>query len=187
MDRIYMIGRILQRFPLSVFLSFWKNLPKPNFFVSSEKRVLCSSLQDDKKCRLRTFERKIELSGDMMDTSLILSNISKHISLDERERDFFMSLLDWKKYKAKQFLLREGDVCRFLFFVNKGCLRGFTTDRNGFEHVLNFAPPDWWMADLYSLITQKTGDAQHSGVGRNGGLDALEAESGTTLRRGAKV
>lgn len=91
----------------------------------------------------------------MMDASLILSNISKHISLDDGERDFFTSLLEWKKYKSKQFLLREGDVCRYLFFVNKGCLRGFTTDKNGFEHVLNFAPPDWWMADLYSLITQR--------------------------------
>jgi len=104
---------------------------------------------------LRTFERKIELSGDTMDTSLILSNISKHIRLDDGEWDFFTSLLEPKKWKPRQFVLREGDTCRYSLFVNRGCLRGFTTDKNGFEHVLSFAPPDWWMADLYSLITQK--------------------------------
>jgi len=37
-------------------------------------------------------------------------------------------------------------------------LRGYTVDENGFEHILQFAPPDWWIADMYSLITQKSGN-----------------------------
>lgn len=31
------------------------------------------------------------------------------------------------------------------------------TNEKGFEHVLNFAPQNWWIADMYSLITQKLG------------------------------
>lgn len=54
-------------------------------------------------------------------------------------------------------LLKEGEVCRFSSFVTQGCLRGFSVDNNGFEHVLNFAPPNWWIADMYSLISQKPG------------------------------
>jgi CRP-like cAMP-binding protein len=36
-------------------------------------------------------------------------------------------------------------------------LRGYTIDKNGIEHVLSFAPPGWWMADLYSLFSEKPG------------------------------
>ncbi|MBI3883204.1 MAG: Crp/Fnr family transcriptional regulator [Sphingobacteriales bacterium] len=92
-----------------------------------------------------------------MDHSLILDNISKHISLNENELQFFVSLLENKKVKAKKDLLSEGEICKHSIFVTKGCLRGFTIDNEGFEHVLNFAPPGWWMADMYSLLSQKPG------------------------------
>jgi len=89
--------------------------------------------------------------------SSILNNIAKHIRLTPEEAQHFSSLLEAKTYRAKKMVLSEGAVCHHSIFVTKGCLRGFTTDKNGFEHVLSFAPPDWWMADLYSLITQKPG------------------------------
>ena len=54
-------------------------------------------------------------------------------------------------------LLKDGEICRYSSFVVQGCLRGYSVDENGFEHVLNFAPQNWWIADMYSLITQKPG------------------------------
>ena len=88
---------------------------------------------------------------------LILNNISGYIHLDENEKTFFVSLLKPVKLKRRQILLKEGEICRFSSFVTDGCLRGFSVDENGFEHVLNFAPQNWWIADMYSLITQKPG------------------------------
>lgn len=87
----------------------------------------------------------------------IIDNISKHITLDEEERAFFVSLLTHKKVKLRQRLLNEGDICRHSTFVINGCLRGYTIDQNGFEHILSFAPSDWWIADMYSLLSQKPG------------------------------
>src|ERR1700761_3713088 len=92
-----------------------------------------------------------------MSFDLILNNIAKYIHLDEDEKSRFTSFLESKKIKRKQFLLSEGDVCKYSAFVTKGCLRGYTVDKGGNEHVLGFAPPDWWIADMYSLITQKPG------------------------------
>ncbi len=89
---------------------------------------------------------------------LILQNISRHIRLTEEEQAHFVSLLTLKKIKRKQFLLQEGDVCRHSAFVTEGCLRSYTVDGNGFEHVLQFAPPDWWIADMYSILSQKPGN-----------------------------
>ncbi len=92
-----------------------------------------------------------------MPATLILQNIQQHISLTPEEQQHFLSLLVAKKIKRKQYFLREGEVCRHSAFVVQGCLRGYTVDKNGFEHVLSFAPPDWWMGDMYSLLSHKPG------------------------------
>jgi len=92
-----------------------------------------------------------------MSSSIIIESISRHISLSSDEQKYFISLLQTKKYKQKQLALQSGQVCKYSTFVIKGCLRGFTIDNYGNEHVLNFAPVGWWIADMYSLLTQKTG------------------------------
>ncbi len=93
-----------------------------------------------------------------MQTSLILANIGKHIELQADEAGFFLSLLKEKQIKRKQHLLRENEVCFHSVFVNSGCLRGYTLDKNGYEHILQFAPPGWWIADMYSMLTRQPGE-----------------------------
>jgi len=87
----------------------------------------------------------------------LLNNISKYIHLNGVEKDIFLAYLKQKNIKRKEFILNEGEVCRDSIFVASGCLRGYTIDKNGVEHVLSFAPPGWWIADMYSLISQKPG------------------------------
>ena len=89
-----------------------------------------------------------------MDTNLILQNISRHIELDRTETDFFISLLQTKKLKRKELLLKQGDICKTENFIVKGCLRTYTIDNNGFEHIVLFGIEDWWVGDLYSFLTQ---------------------------------
>ncbi|MCC6459341.1 MAG: Crp/Fnr family transcriptional regulator [Saprospiraceae bacterium] len=96
---------------------------------------------------------------------LIVQNISKYIRLSPEEEAHFVSLLGRQHLKKKQFLLQEGEVCRHSAFVTRGCLRGYTLDSNGLEHILQFAPPDWWIADMYSLLSQQPGTLN---------IDALE-------------
>lgn len=93
-----------------------------------------------------------------MSHTIILKNIAKHIALNNTEEALFVSLLEYQKVKSQKMILRQGDVCRYSIFVTNGCLRGFTIDANGFEHVLSFAPQDWWIADMYSLLSQKAGN-----------------------------
>ncbi|MFD1256469.1 Crp/Fnr family transcriptional regulator [Mucilaginibacter terrae] len=95
-----------------------------------------------------------------MDTPLqmIINNVSKHIVLTSAEKDIFTGMLQAKNLKRKQPWISTGDVCRHSAFVTAGCLRGYTVDSNGFEHVLSFAPTDWWMADMYSLLTHQPGN-----------------------------
>lgn len=100
-----------------------------------------------------------------MDASLIVNTIRKHVQLSKQEEDYFLSLLKSKKLKKKEFLMHENDVHVFTAFVTQGCLRSYSIDRNGFEHILQFAPSGWWISDLYSLLTQSPGKLN---------IDALE-------------
>jgi CRP/FNR family transcriptional regulator, anaerobic regulatory protein len=92
-----------------------------------------------------------------MHHELLLQNIGKHISLNEEEKEQVVSFFKWKKLKKKQFLLHEGDIQKQAAFVTAGCMRSYSIDKNGFEHVLQFAPPGWWIGDMRSYINQQPG------------------------------
>ncbi len=98
------------------------------------------------------------LTQNYMHTNIILNNITKHIQISEQEQEYFLSLLQEKTVKKKQLILRDGEICKHSAFIVSGCLRAYTIDTNGFEHILQFAPTDWWIADMYSWITQKAGN-----------------------------
>jgi len=84
-------------------------------------------------------------------TALIKQNITNHISLSEEETAAFCSLFRQKQVEKKSFLLRQGEVCKFEGFVNKGLFRVYHIDQNGFEQILYFAAENWWITDIDSF------------------------------------
>ena len=90
-----------------------------------------------------------------MNTEPILNNVSKHIVLNVKEKNFFISLLEASLLKRKEVYLRAGEICKHSAFVVDGALKSFTVDADGREHILSFATRDWWIADMYSYISQK--------------------------------
>jgi CRP-like cAMP-binding protein len=85
---------------------------------------------------------------------LILKNIARFVTLSPDEEQYFVSLLKARALKKKQYLLQEGDISRYQYFVNKGCLRTYSIDEKGEEHIIQFALEDWWTGDMYSFLTQ---------------------------------
>ena len=92
-----------------------------------------------------------------MDTTLILQNVVRHIVLTAREERYFLSLLEARSMKRKDMFLSAGTVCRHSAFVLRGAMKSYTVDRQGKEHILSFAVRDWWISDLYSLISRNPG------------------------------
>jgi len=85
---------------------------------------------------------------------LLKENILKHISLSQNEIEEFVNLFEKKEIRKKEFLLREGDVCRFEAFVVKGLFRVYHIDQNGFEQILYFAIENWWITDIDSFCNE---------------------------------
>ncbi len=90
-----------------------------------------------------------------MKHQLILKNISRFITLNQKEQDLYISLLTEKKIKKKDFLLRKGEIARYDYFISKGCLKIYNIDHKGSEHITMFAVENWWSGDMASFITQQ--------------------------------
>ena len=89
--------------------------------------------------------------------NLLLKNIAKHVTLTPEEEERVLFLTEAQAFKAKTVLLKAEEVCTQSYFVTKGILRSYTIDENGVEHVVSFACPEWWIADMYSYLSQSKG------------------------------
>ena len=60
--------------------------------------------------------------------------------------------------EKKENLTHSGHLCDPLFFVAKGCVHAFFTDRQGVEKTIMFAIEDWWITDFLAFHHQKNTD-----------------------------
>jgi CRP-like cAMP-binding protein len=67
-------------------------------------------------------------------------------TLTSEEINFMRSVVLPKQLKKGDFLIREGEVPRHGAFVCKGFLRSYFVDNKGKEHVVQFAPENWWIS-----------------------------------------
>ncbi|MGI9190634.1 MAG: Crp/Fnr family transcriptional regulator [Chitinophagaceae bacterium] len=57
-----------------------------------------------------------------------------------------------KKIPKGTILLRAGENSHGLFRVMKGCLKSYVVDKAGKEHIVYFAPEDWIISDMDSIL-----------------------------------
>jgi len=108
---------------------------------------------------------------------LLHTHIKKRVPLNKKELNLCDQFFTPRKVKKRQFLLQEGDVCKHLAFVNTGCLRDYTVDHKGEEHVIQFAIRDWWISDLNSFL---------GGSNSTHNIDALDDSEVLLLEREAR-
>ena len=104
----------------------------------------------------RNFEKgfnKREIVLIMFD--ILRTHIMKKVQLSDEEFSLATTFFIPKKVRKRQFLLQEGDDCKWLIFVSKGCLRCYSVDGKGEEHIVRFAVEGWWISDIQSFVTGK--------------------------------
>lgn len=89
----------------------------------------------------------------MTNFDLLVRSISKHVDITADEQAYLISLFSSQSLKTREYLIREGDICRFEYFVDTGCLRSFYLDRFGKDHTMMFALKGWWTGNLNSFLT----------------------------------
>jgi CRP/FNR family transcriptional regulator, anaerobic regulatory protein len=85
-------------------------------------------------------------------TTQILYSIQSIVRLNTDEIAAFLAILTVKQLKKKEYLLREGQICDKIFFINSGCMRLFYTVE-GEENTIQFFFSDAWYTDYTSFLT----------------------------------
>jgi CRP-like cAMP-binding protein len=84
---------------------------------------------------------------------LFFKELKEKVDFSNNEIGIIKEELTPKKIRKRQYLLQEGDVCKFISFVERGTMRSYTVDEKGAEHIMQFALEGWMIADLYSFLT----------------------------------
>ncbi|QWX83645.1 Crp/Fnr family transcriptional regulator [Cellulophaga sp. HaHaR_3_176] len=86
-----------------------------------------------------------------MPENTLIRFLESNIPIEKSAVREYLSTLKTRKVKKGEQLLKQGDICKHTFFVEKGLLRYFSIDKKGKENVLQFAPENWFITDRESV------------------------------------
>lgn len=86
----------------------------------------------------------------MVNQSNLLAAFSKHVELTDEESNFLLSVIVPQRIKQGDVIESAGEITRYFIYVGSGCLLSYYTDKQGNEHVIQFALAGWWTGDIHS-------------------------------------
>lgn len=89
-------------------------------------------------------------------TVSIYDNIVEKINISDDDFNKFVELTKKKFISKNDFFISEGDVSKYIAFVNSGVLYSYVTDEKGNKHVVQIAPENHWISDLFSFFSLET-------------------------------
>ena len=77
---------------------------------------------------------------------VLLAYFERIFVLTKEDEALIKSLFIPANMKKGEFLVRESEIPKYGAFVCHGLLRSYLIDDNGKEHILQFAPENWWIS-----------------------------------------
>jgi len=84
--------------------------------------------------------------------NVLFKHIEDKIQFTDRDKKLVINFFKYKKLRKRQYLLQEGDMCKYISFVVQGLLKSYTVDEKGNEHISLFAWEGWWISDFSGFI-----------------------------------
>lgn len=84
---------------------------------------------------------------------ILFKHIEEKVSLTATDKEMISPFFIRKRLRKKQYLLQEGEVCKYLSFVAKGLVRTYNVDEKGDEHMSVFGWEGWWISDFNSFLS----------------------------------
>lgn len=87
-------------------------------------------------------------------SEILRSYINTYASttITDAEFEIIMQAFIFKKLRRKQYLLQEGDVCKYYGFILKGAMRQYSVDSKGTEYVIHLGLEETWIGDRESFF-----------------------------------
>lgn len=77
------------------------------------------------------------------------------LNLNDSEQEQIKKAFKERHLRKRQYLLQEGDVCKYMAFIVKGAGRMYAIKGNSQETIIRLAIESWWLGDYesYNLKT----------------------------------
>jgi CRP-like cAMP-binding protein len=90
-----------------------------------------------------------------MDNSPLLILLKHVYKLSEKDCARLIQLFEPLEVKKNEHLLRSGEISRYVYFVDQGCLRQYYVNNNGEERTIYFKVENEWCSELVSFLDNK--------------------------------
>lgn len=90
-----------------------------------------------------------------MDDSPLLKQLKLVYKVPETACARLVPLFESLNVKKNEHLLRAGEVARYVYFVEQGCLRQYYINNNGEERTIYFKVENGWCSELVSFLDNK--------------------------------
>lgn len=87
--------------------------------------------------------------------STLIRNIRELVPISDKEEELICAAFKPLHVNKKDHLLQKGDFSNHMRFVSEGCMKVYSINEEGQEHILQFGISGWWINDLYAYLTQK--------------------------------
>lgn len=90
-----------------------------------------------------------------MSYQVLLDHIRELVPITASEEELIKKSFNPVQLERKAYLLKKGDPSNHMRFISEGCLKAFSIDEQGNEHILQFGISGWWVNDLYAYLGEK--------------------------------
>ena len=90
-----------------------------------------------------------------MDSNTLISQLTEVYNLPRKDIVKVIQLFETIEVKKNEHLYRSGEIVRYVYFVEKGCLRQYYINNNGEERTIYFKLENGWCSELVSFLDNK--------------------------------
>ncbi len=91
----------------------------------------------------------------MTDYQKIAAFLKRIMPMSDSDMELLFPILQSRKVKKHDYLLKEGEICRNVYFLINGFFRMFYVDHDGNEINYRFTDKSNFLVDFQSFLTQK--------------------------------
>lgn len=87
-----------------------------------------------------------------MDNSLLLTEFRRVVEFTDKEFAKVIPLFETLKVKKNEHLFQSGNIAKYVYFIQKGCMRQYYINTNGNERTIYFKVECGWCSELVSFL-----------------------------------
>lgn len=91
----------------------------------------------------------------MIDAPAFINFLKTAPGVTAIEVETMLGYFKMQHVNAKEHIVTEGEICKQIAYVNKGCFSYYSLSEKGKKSIIHFAFEDWWTGDLQSFLKRQ--------------------------------